>query len=140
MTEETYNVYAKIKHRTSKWKTQPVIEQRRLWLEGFTTRDEAEKFAGLAVDHNKGVVLKAWVEPTSNNGKGDQVRYPEIFPDILLMAAQCDVINAKAKLREMTPDELRNLQQACSLLDEWIDDVTLERHRQKRERKAFDER
>ena len=53
---ERFNVYATIKH------TDDQIEERRLWLEGFTSREEAERFARLAVEHNPGVVLRAWVE------------------------------------------------------------------------------
>jgi hypothetical protein len=53
---ETFNVYATIKHGDGQ------VEKRRLWLENFTTREEAERFARLAVEHNPGVVIRAWVE------------------------------------------------------------------------------
>jgi hypothetical protein len=53
---ETFNIYATIKHDNGQ------TEERRLWLENFTTREEAERFARLAVEHNPGVVIRAWVE------------------------------------------------------------------------------
>jgi len=63
---ETFNVYATIKHDDEQ------IEERRLWLENFTTREEAERFARLAVEHNPGVVIRAWVEPTNRRKEAQQ--------------------------------------------------------------------
>lgn len=61
--------------------------------------------------------------------------YSEMDTDILLLAAEGDERRAKERLREMTPDEWRDLRQACILLDDWLDDVIIERH-QERERKG----
>jgi len=48
----TYNVFVKIKHTAPGGpKAPPVIKPRRLWLKGFTTREEADKYARLAVEH-----------------------------------------------------------------------------------------
>jgi len=53
---QTFNVYAKIKH------TDGQIEERRLWLENFTTREEAERYARSALRCDPDMVLRAWVE------------------------------------------------------------------------------
>jgi hypothetical protein len=51
-------------------------------------------------------------------------------PDLLTLAAEGRERAAKIKLREMTPDEWRDLRQALVYLDGWLDDVIIERHHQ----------
>ena len=59
--------------------------------------------------------------------------YSEMDTDILLLVANGQEHAAKERLRQMTPDEWRDLREACSRLDEWIDDVLIEKHQQRRQ-------
>jgi len=52
---------------------------------------------------------------------------------LLLLVARGLEHEAKERLREMTPDGWRALREACSRLDELIDDVVLEKHQQRRQ-------
>jgi len=62
--------------------------------------------------------------------------YSELDTDLLLLAANNLEHIAKERLREMTPEERCVLRQACSRLDEWINDVIFERHLRPREKTA----
>jgi hypothetical protein len=53
--------------------------------------------------------------------------YREMDTDILLLVANGHEHAAKERLRDMTPAEWRDLREAISMLDEWLDDVALER-------------
>jgi hypothetical protein len=55
-TEERFHVFAKIQHDDGD------IEPRRLWLENFTRKGDAEMAANQATKYNPGIVLAAWVE------------------------------------------------------------------------------
>lgn len=65
----------------------------------------------------------------------DELGYREMDTDILLLAAEDRERAAKERLRAMTPDEWRDLRQACIKLDDWLDDIILEHH-QSRNRKG----
>jgi len=62
--------------------------------------------------------------------------YSEMDTDILLLVANGLEHAAKERLREMTPDEWRTWRDACSLLDEWLDDLVIERHTQASQRRT----
>ncbi|MCI0390327.1 MAG: hypothetical protein MOB07_16375 [Acidobacteria bacterium] len=55
----------------------------------------------------------------------------ETDTDILQLAVEGNDHEAMEVLRQMTPAELRELRQACSRLDEWLDDAILDRHQTK---------
>lgn len=63
------------------------------------------------------------------------MNYTELDSDILLLADSNNEHRTKERLREMSAAELRLLRIALARLDEWLDDLALERMKDRRETK-----
>ncbi len=61
--------------------------------------------------------------------------YSELDTDLLLLAAEDNERKAKERLRALSPDEWRELREAITRLDEWLDDTVLEQLERTRARR-----